>query len=271
MINKVTKLTNKVTKLTRFWQGRLRPRSLPPLFWHIGVPNFGDDINPALYEELCGRRLRLATDRRVPHFLGMGSILAAATESSIVLGAGLIRPANVKRPLKVVSLRGELTRQHLGITEDIPLGDPMVLVSQLMTPERGGDIGFIPHVSELHRIRDRIPPNIKLIDVRRQPTEVVREIGRCSLVLSQSLHGLIVADAFDIPNLWIAPSKKMMGGEFKFHDYFSTLDGPKEKHEFSFELLANPTRSLASVGRFKGNKAEYRAILRDAVQRGLPE
>lgn len=263
-------MINKVTKLTRYWAGRLRPRSLPPLFWHVGVPNFGDDLNPLLYEGLSGTRLRLATDRHAPHFLGMGSILAQATESSIVLGAGLIKPATVKQPLKVVSVRGELTRQHLGITDDLPLGDPMVLVSRLMSPDRGDDIGFIPHVSELPAIRERVPANVRLIDVRRQPDEVVREIGRCGIVLSQSLHGLIVADAFEIPNIWIAPSKKMVGGEFKFFDYFSTIDAPKEKHEFSFELLRNPPRSLASVGRFKGNKAEYHAILRDAVQRGLP-
>ncbi len=263
-------MIHKLRKVTRYWSARMRPQSCPPLFWHVGVPNFGDDINASLFEALYGMRMRFAADRSRPHFMGMGSILKSATESSVVLGTGLLTPLPLKKPLDVVSVRGELSRRQLGLVQDIPLGDPMVLVNMLMAPERGGETGYVPHVSMIRRLRGRLPPGIRLIDVRRPPWEVVREIGRCRLVLSQSLHGLIVADAFEIPNIWVAPNREMVGGDFKFQDYFSTLDAPKESHAPSPDLFGNPPRDAASVGRFKGNKAEYRALLGAALERGLP-
>src|SRR5690606_5762303 len=123
------------------------------------------------------------------------------------------------------------------------------------SPEKGDAIGFLPHGTSLKRMKT-LPKTIKLIDVRRPPREVLREIGSCRLVLSESLHGLIAADAFEIPNIWVVPNPEMIGGTFKFNDYFSALDAPKASHPFSQDLLANPPRSAASVGRYKGNKSE---------------
>lgn len=261
-------MIRKLRKVTRYWSARLRPASCPPIFWHVGTPNFGDDINPSFFEALSGRRLRLATDRRQPHFLGIGSILQSATEASVVLGSGLLVPERPAMPPTVVALRGQLSRRALGIAGDVPLGDPMVLVNLLVTPEGGDDIGLVPHVGSLPRLRKLVPAGIRLIDVSRDPWRVVRDIGRCRIVLSQSLHGLIVADAFEIPNIWIGPAPDMAGGSFKFEDYFSTLDAPKDAHEITSELLRTPPLGAACVGRFTGNKAEYRAILGAAIREG---
>jgi pyruvyltransferase len=261
-------MIDKYRKLSRYWAARLRPSHLPPMFWHIGAPNFGDDLNPALFESLTGVRVRFAKDRRVPHFLGMGSILGSATEASIVLGSGFLKPAITPTPERVVSVRGRLSKQLLGLADATPLGDPMVLINLLMSPERGSAIGFVPHITTMRAMRGTPPPGVTLIDVRRDPFEVTRDIGRCRLILSQSLHGLIVADAFEIPNIWIAPNDRMVGGEFKFHDYFSTLDAAKTPHELSWQLLDNPPQRESSVGVYTGHKHDYRALLLEAMTKG---
>ena len=261
-------MLRKARKISRHLRARLRPGAHAPLFWHVGTPNFGDDINPAFFEALSGKRLRFANDRRAPHFLGMGSILKSATEASVVLGAGLLEPAAGKMPGTVVALRGHLSRRALAIADTIPLGDPMVLVDRLIRPERGHDIGFVPHARALPRLRKQVPAGMHLIDVSRDPWLVLRDIGRCRVILSQSLHGLIAADAFGIPNIWLAPSLEMAGGAFKFHDYFSTLDEGKTAVEITSRLLREPPLHLATVSRYAGNKAEYHAILRAAVREG---
>ena len=49
------------------------------------------------------------------------------------------------------------------------------------------------------------------------------DIDKCDFILSSSLHGIIVADSFNIPNAWIYLTDKVIGKGFKFHDYFSAI------------------------------------------------
>jgi hypothetical protein len=62
-----------------------------------------------------------------------------------------------------------------------------------------------------------------VIDVRREPEAVFRDVAACESILSSSLHGLITADSFRIPSAWAGLSDKVIGDGFKFRDYFSSL------------------------------------------------
>ena len=46
----------------------------------------------------------------------------------------------------------------------------------------------------------------------------------CEAIISSALHGLIAADSFFFPNRWIKLSDNLMGGDFKFNDYYSVYD-----------------------------------------------
>lgn len=267
---------NKARKIYRYWRARLQPGPALPFFWHIGRPNFGDDLNPGLFAALLGRPVRLQTRRDAPHFLGMGSILERASGSSVVLGAGCLHPPvpGSLAPGRVVAVRGALSLAGLRQPEGVLLGDPMVLLSLLGPPwlpeagqgagPDGGGIGLVPHVTEIARARAMAPPGITVIDPRLPPWQVIRAIAGCARIFSQSLHGLIVADALGIPNLWLAPGAGMAGGDFKFRDYFTTLKAAKTPHPFTPQVLAGSADF--SVGRYRYDKAAYWAALRHAVQ-----
>ena len=87
----------------------------------------------------------------------------------------------------------------------------------------------MPHYADrrdprLERLRKAYPEDVVVIDVRQKPEPVIREIARCETILSSSLHGLVTADSLGIPNGWLRLSDRVLGGGFKFRDYYSALD-----------------------------------------------
>src|SRR5690606_5814540 len=73
------------------------------------------------------------------------------------------------------------------------------------------------------------------LDIESPIEELVDRVCECEVIASSSLHGLIVADAYEIPRVWLKLSDNILGGEFKFLDYFSTTDVP----DLSPMLLGN--------------------------------
>lgn len=259
----MTRLSARIEKQLRYWRWRLAARGLP-MWWHVGRPNFGDDLTPDLFQRLTGASVRFEPDRTAPHILGMGSILSKATPASVVCGSGLIAPVVTKIPGRAVAVRGELSLRALASRpDDVLLGDPAVLVSELVTPppRKRHQFGFVPHVRSVERWQAWNPKGHRLIDPSAPVWKVVEEIAACETIISQSLHGLIVADALGVPNVWVAPSENMMGSRFKFDDYFTTIDEPKEMVLDTPDVFLNPGSFAASLGRYRFDKAAYRARL----------
>ena len=139
------------------------------------------------------------------------------------------------RSTKILSLRGNLSKNRveriLNENLNIPTGDGGLLVDRWIgeNPPKKYRIGIIPHYKEkdspvVSEMKKSYPDSV-IIDLGRKPIEVVREIASCETVLSSSLHGLIVADSFHIPNkhiLLYPYGERMLGDGFKFADYYSS-------------------------------------------------
>lgn len=146
------------------------------------------------------------------------------------------------RDMNFCSVRGKLTKARvekiIGKTLDIPVGDGGLITPYLFDKpiEKKYAVGIIPHFKEqqepiFQKIKES-HANSFIINLRDDPMEVIRQIAQSDIIISSSLHGLILADSFGIPNQWIKVTDNLKGDGFKFDDYYS-----------AFDLKSNPINS----------------------------
>jgi pyruvyltransferase len=136
------------------------------------------------------------------------------------------------KPKKVYAVRGPLTRNLLlkqGIECPEIYGDPALLFPRFYNPtiEKKYKLGIIPHYVDSNSdwIKSIKRDDVKVLDICMETHEFVDALKECENIISSSLHGVIAADAYGIPNMWmtINGSKDVYGGGFKFRDYFASV------------------------------------------------
>lgn len=65
------------------------------------------------------------------------------------------------------------------------------------------------------------------------------EFLQCEKIVSSSLHGVIVAHAYNIPAVWQKFSEKVFGDDIKYQDYFESVQLPFVKPEIRLEKFSN--------------------------------
>ncbi len=222
-------------------------------------PNIGDALSSYIYERLSAHKappaLGMVNPAGLPNYMTVGSILQFADEHTIVWGSGFNTERSIfgcknwkeadeaiirttVKPRKICAVRGPLTRKRvmkLGVECPNVLGDPGLLMPLLYRPlnqEKKNFLGIIPHFSHLNSrcFENLLLGNkVKIISVYQHPERFIDELVRCEFIISSSLHGLILADAYNIPSLWIRPSEHLHNTKFKYLDYLESIESePKE-------------------------------------------
>ena len=211
-------------------------------FWFSDANNFGDVLTPHLFNFLGVNKLvKIDTQYYAfENYITIGSILSKANERSIVWGTGFISEDSYfknGKPKKVCAVRGPKTRKKLlefGVKCPEVYGDPALLLPRFYEPKKESKkykLGIIPHYIDkdnewLGLIKRE---DVLIIDIQNKNIfEFIDQVNRCEKIISSSLHGIIVGDAYGIPSLWVEFSQKIMGKGFKFLDYFQSV-GRKDK------------------------------------------
>ena len=241
------------------------------LYYFNTWPNFGDLLNEDILSSIFKIDFEFSSFQNAD-LCGLGSIFdTLVTNSNIgeyyqkmqndcnmkkpihIWGTGLMYDYdNMEqmgvRPFIIHALRGEKTRKRISdiIGENIScvLADPGILAPMLVEPcEKKYSVGIVPHrwdkEEEVFKKMLEHYPNSKIIDVQNEPSQVLKEISSCEHIISTSLHGLIVADSYGIPNCWCEISDRVIGEGFKFHDYFSSFGTDREVFDLRNGKLPN--------------------------------
>lgn len=208
-------------------------------FWYNPVNgfdrnNWGDLLNKTLIEKISRKKVVwINHGNTLEKYICIGSILQRADAGSIIWGAGFL--SNSRKlgttPRKICAVRGKLTRNIiLGQGIDCPevYGDPALLYPKYYKPDikKKYRLGIIPHYIDATNewFKTNTSKEVLKIDILSGIDKVVDQILSCDYIASSSLHGIIAADAYGIPSKWLEFSDKVLGGGFKFEDYYSSVN-----------------------------------------------
>ena len=248
----MSKNKNTLNKLiTKFHTGYLIVReNLKYLFFKNTVvldgsphsKNFGDALNIYIVEKITNKHVIFGAFLKrdnIKTLACIGSILSWCDKNSTIWGAGFMKPVenceNQFEGRNIYAVRGyktlEILKENNYDISNIKIGDPALLLPQLhkKTYTKGTKIGILPHYVDKnnHWIKEQISKsnNIRFIDIEcgKDVDGFLDAINDCEVILSSTLHGLIIADSYNIKNVWVKFSKNISGGNFKYNDYYSSI------------------------------------------------
>lgn len=239
VIERIIAAPRKLATTSRLWRGE----NALVLRWAtegVVARNWGDKLNPYMAEKITGKTVIHRSDiypfpaRPVHYWIGSHLATACGDPNAVIWGAGFIS-ADVPikgRPREIHAVRGWLSNERLknaGLPAPGVVGDVALLLPRLYAPKRDLErrsLGIIPHCFEWDEaffVAARDWDDVHVIDICGDIEHVVERIVSCDRIVSSSLHGIICADSYGVPAIWLHASDKPKGDGFKFRDYFSSV------------------------------------------------
>lgn len=231
---------------------------MKPFYWESEHGNFGDDLNLWLWDFLLPGFRDIHQETML---VGVGTVLNTALLPQgihkLVIGSGFgygaLPDMSDRGEWDVRCVRGPLTAEKVGLDPALGIIDPAVMVSEMPEfqnlPKIAGKT-FIPHwesaAAGLWPSVCRVA-GVHYVDPRGEARSVIRRIAQSEIILAESMHAAILADAFRVP--WIAVSTSRAINSFKWNDWARTVG-------VSYEPLHVPVSTRAEAilkgGRFWG-------------------
>lgn len=213
-------------------------------FWYKSK-NVGDTLTKPILNHF-GIDVKYAGRNYKGKILFCGSIMKALRPKDIVLGAGIMRETDRFKlnKNKILAVRGKLTEKILGIDCGVYC-DPALLLPLIYNPKVKvkHEVGIVEHYIDKGLYKGK---GYK-IDVFLNWKDFIKEIKSCKKIISSSLHGCIIAEAYGKPVEWIKLSNNVLGNGFKFRDYLSATDRKSFKEKLTKEQLTNQQNKFLEV------------------------
>ncbi|CAM5419639.1 hypothetical protein MAUB1S_07119 [Mycolicibacterium aubagnense] len=205
---------------------------MQPFYWESAHGNFGDDLNLWLWDFLLPGFRDVHPDVLL---VGVGTVLNQALlpagVKKLVVGSGFgygsLPDLSDREEWDTRAVRGPLTAHKLGLAPELGIIDPAVMVAEMPEfrnlPKTGGAI-FVPHwESTVGGIWPLVcqAAGLGYVDPCGEASSVIRAIAQADLVVAESMHAAILADAFRVP--WVAVTTSRSINSFKWSDWATSL------------------------------------------------
>ena len=203
--------------------------------------NYGDLLGKYLVERISNKKVVWSKPSTIsfrdlfsPIYVTIGSILTHANKKCVVWGSGIISREVIIKKAKFLAVRGPQTRKLLleqGHQVPEIYGDPAILLPRYYNPDvkKEFTLGIVPHYIDYKQVSEWVKDknDILLINMMTNDIEAVTDqFLKCERIVSSSLHGIIIAHAYEIPAVWQRFSNKPFGDNIKFQDYFESVQIP---------------------------------------------
>lgn len=224
--------------------GRYITRNLVKVHWGRGLNNFGDCLQPHILKHY-GLKPVYVTSLAKSEIVLQGSILQLLPDDyqGYIIGTGGDIKEYKLLNSKILAVRGGKIAECIGCKE-AAFGDTGLLAPLAFRKrtDKRFKLGIVLHFVDAgtgfeRKLRQKLNgKDIVFINILDNAKKVINQIQGCNSILSSSLHGLIIADAYHIPNRRIVNRETMPTSfyDFKFEDYYSSLgieETPLQLHD----------------------------------------
>ena len=197
--------------------------------------NLGDYLSKIVVEWMCKRGgVSLSNEiKGMKHLYAIGSIILMGYQNATIWGTGFpFKPSFLRgfphkspiRKLDVRCVRGPQTKkilEKLGHKCAEVYGDPAVLMPLIYTPEKSEkalDFVVIPHFSTEEYMKNKVSKD-QIVSMNTDDyKKVIDRICSAKKVISSSLHGIILAESYGVPAVFLNTWQERF--KFKFEDWY---------------------------------------------------
>ena len=250
---------------------------MQPFHWESERGNFGDDLNLWLWDFLLPGFREVHADVLL---VGVGTVLNSVLlppgRRKLVAGSGFGYGAppdfSGQAEWDIRSVRGPLTAERLGLDSGLGIVDPAVMIADM--PEfrdltKVHDAIFVPHwESAVGGIWPVVckAAGLVCVDPCGEAKSVIRAIAQSKLVVAESMHGAILADAFRVP--WVAVSTSRAINSFKWRDWAASL---RLDYRPRHVPVSSRAEAIAKGARFWGVDFDTKTSPDDLNRRGFDQ
>ena len=228
--------------------------------WRGEKTNFGDELNCWLMPKVFPG---LFDDDDSTIFLAIGSVIFdfhAASSRKIVYGAGYggyTQLPTFDDTWRFYCVRGPRTAQACGLPPEMVAGDTAILINKYRAASKQtAGVAFMPHYDSVGRGNWRMAcslAGVHYIDPSDPVEDVLDAIQDSEVLITEAMHGAIVADALRVP--WIPILPIQASHRMKWRDWAEALDLQLNPY------ASHPSSLAEALVALRGGKGDGRGVV----------